>query len=140
MARLRPVRSFLTTLLVGGLLGFLVPSFVAGLSGPSAAAPSTGEAPAARLFIVALLSNDQTTLRQVSIQPSDAIEAARLGVTDAKVTSLTFLGSSVAGGFRVNSYAAEFTSADGSTVLRGFRVATIGRYALLADPPEPMPT
>ena len=140
MARLRPVRSILATLFVGALLGFLVPTFVSGLQNPEPepAAVTTDETVAARRFIVALLSNDQATLRQISMQPSDAIEAARLGVTDAKVSSLTFLGSTFVGGVHLNSYAAEFTGPDGDKILRGYRVATVGQFAILADPPEPI--
>ncbi|HEY7525035.1 MAG TPA: hypothetical protein VH720_15405 [Candidatus Limnocylindrales bacterium] len=140
MARLRPIRSILATLLLGGLFGFLVPTFAAGLEGQEPPAPESGETFAARRFIVALLSNDQDTLRQVSVQPTDAIEAARLGVTDATVSSLTFVGSTLLGGVHYNTYVAEFTSADGSKVLRGFRVATVGPFAILADPPEPKGT
>lgn len=139
MVVFRRIRSIVATILVGGMLGFLVPTFVGGLQDPQLPADTgTGETITARRFMVALLSNDQNTLRQVSVQPKDAIEAARLGVTDASVTSLTFLGSSDDGGVHYNQYAVEFTNPDGEKVLRGFRVATVGQFAILADPPEPV--
>jgi hypothetical protein len=137
MTRLRPIRSILATLVVGGMLGFLVPTFAAGLQTDAPQMVTNGETVAARRFIVALLSNDQATLQEVSIQPGAAIEAAKLGVTDASVTSLTFLGSSSGQGVHLHSYAAEFTNPDGKKVLRGFRVATVGPFALLYAPPEP---
>lgn len=140
MARLRSVRSILLTLIVGAMLGFVVPTFVDELRQDVQVVVDTGETPAARRFIVALLSNDQATLSQVSLQPSDAIEAARLRATGNTVTSLTHLGSTIADGLHLHSYAAEFTAPDGTTVLRGFRVVSVGRFAILADPPEPVPS
>jgi hypothetical protein len=138
MARLRPIRSIAATLLVGALFGFLIPSFVVGLQPENAQMQSGGESLAARQFIVAFLSNDQEALRRVSLQPAAEIEAARLGVTNAKVSSLTFLGSSSGPGLRLHSYAVEFTNPDGTKILRGYRVATVGRYAVLSNPPEPL--
>jgi hypothetical protein len=139
MAVFRRIRSIVATILVGAMLGFLVPTFVSGLQDqPLPADNGTGETLTARRFMVALLSNDQITLRQVSVQPTDAIEAARLGVTNASVTSLTFLGSSDDGGVHFNQYAVEFTNPGGQKILRGFRVATVGQFAILADPPEPV--
>ncbi|HEY7735896.1 MAG TPA: hypothetical protein VH813_03810 [Candidatus Limnocylindrales bacterium] len=139
MAVFKRARSIVATIIVGGMLGFLVPTFVSGLQDPQLPPDATtGETITARRFMVALLSNDQNTLRQVSVQPTDAIEAARLGVTDASVTSLTFLGSSDDGGVHFNQYAVEFTNPGGQKILRGFRVATVGQFAILADPPEPI--
>jgi hypothetical protein len=136
MARIRPIRSVLATIALGGLLGFLVPSFAGGLQAPQVVAEGTGETPAARQFIVALLTNDQDALRRVSVQASDALEAARLGVADASVTSLTLIGRTDIGGAHYHAYVAEFTTSEGEKILRGFRVATVGGYAILVDPPE----
>jgi hypothetical protein len=138
MARLRPIRSIIATLLVGAMFGFLVPTFAVGLQPQAVPAQSGAESAVARQFIVAFLSNDQEALGQVSIQPAAEIEAARLGTTNATVSSLTFLGSSSGPGLRLHSYAVEFTNPNGTKILRGYRVATVGRFAVLSNPPEPL--
>jgi hypothetical protein len=137
MVRLRRVRSVLATLILGLLVGFVVPTFAVGLQDRLPVAPSSSETATARRFMIAVLQNDQATLQEMSISPVAPLDAARLGILDASVTSLSHLGSTVAGGVRVHSYAVGYTLSDGRVVLLGFQVASIGRFAGLVEPPEP---
>lgn len=113
----KALRTALATVLLGGLLGYLV----TGLGGPLMEEMSLfgqRESSEARRYMIAMLENEPETL--VTLTPkgdvvSRAMQYVQSDETQGKWTplSLTYLGGLTKGGLQVHNYAIELRSATG---------------------------
>ena len=85
------------TLLIGGFIGFLVPSIVADLSPKPEAQARTAESPVARQFITAYVADDQATLDLLGVAAAVKAKSARVKAEYLKVDAPIHLGSWVIG-------------------------------------------
>ena len=128
----------LATVAVGGFLGFLVPTVVRDLTPQPEVQAVVAESPAARQFINAFTADDQGALTALGIPADVKLRASRFRSDYQRIDVPVHLGSYVAGGYSLHSYASHVVRADGSEDLLSWRVATAGGQAILILPPNPI--
>lgn len=127
------------TVALGGLLGFLVPTVVAEFTPkPQVDAFRTTESPIAREFIIAFLTNDQETLKQLKVSEQTAFSASNLVATTKRVGPPVLLGVKAFPGVSFHAYASAATLTDGTDTILSWRVATIAGLPYLIPPPDPI--
>lgn len=129
----RLVTRAMATALVGGLLGFLVPTIAADLSPRPVTEPQVvvPESPLAREFIDAYTTDDQAVLTAIGAPAALRLRASDLRAAYAEVGTPVHLGSYVAGGFTLHAYAAHVVRADGSEDTLSWRLGTSGGGVVL---------
>src|SRR4051794_5454154 len=139
----RRVGAIVGTVVLGALLGFLVPTIAAEYAPhhdeplPGGVAPSNGtaELPIARAFINAFVVNDQAALKSLGAGEVDTVKANDLAQQVREVSPPVLLGSVGGPGISIQAYASVATMNDGSQPILSWRVATTpGRAGLLLPP------
>ena len=129
------------TLLIGGFIGFLVPSIVADLSPKPEAQARTAESPVARQFITAYVADDQATLDLLGVAAAVKAKSARVKAEYLKVDAPIHLGSWVIGnGLSLHAYASHVVDNQGADGQLAWRVATQAGRVELIDPPPSVTT
>jgi hypothetical protein len=124
------------TLVIGGLLGFLVPTIVADFTTKPEAQARTAESPVARQFITAYVADDQATLQLLGTNAATKAKSARVKAEYLKVDPPVHLGSWViGGGASLHAYAADVVDNEGMRDQLAWRVITGGGAVQLIDPP-----
>jgi hypothetical protein len=124
------------TLIIGGLLGFLVPTVIADFTSRPEAQARTAESPVARQFITAYVSDDQATLDLLGINAATKAKSARVKAEYLKVDPPVHLGSwIIGGGASLHAYAADVVDNQGTRDQLAWRVITGGGAVQLIDPP-----
>jgi len=134
----RRIGAVLATVAIGAMLGYLVPTVIADYTPkPQVQAAVAAESPLARAFINAYLADDQLKLGELGVSDDIKLQATSCRATLASIDPPTHLGSYVAGGFSLHSYAAHAKQQDGTDVLLSWRIYTSGGTVGLIDPPQP---
>ena len=124
------------TLMIGALLGFLVPTVIADFTSEPEAQARTAESPVARQFITAYVSDDQATLDLLGINAATKAKSARVKAEYLKVDPPVHLGSWViGGGASLHAYVADVVDNQGTRDQLAWRVITGGGAVQLIDPP-----
>jgi hypothetical protein len=133
----RRVTRAVATLVVGGLLGFLIPTIYSDMTAQQEAqAAATAESPVARRFIDAFTTDDQPTLESIGAGAAVQAKAARFKAEYAKVDKPVHLGSWViTGGRTLHAYSAHVVDIEGGEDQLAWRVLTVGGAVGLVDPP-----
>ena len=126
------------TVVIGGTLGFLVPSVLADMNAQPETQAQTAESPVARQFITAYVNDDQATLDLLQIGADTKANSARFKAEYLRVEPPVHLGSwVVGGGLTLHAYAAHVVDQSGTEDQLAWRVATGGgSVALIAPPPS----
>lgn len=117
MNPLAAIRTWLGTVLLGGLLGYVLTAFAVPLLADTALFGGTGESREARAYMLGILQEDPELLASVTSQRGLIQRALQLqgGQTPSgfKPVSLTFLGGRSAGPYTIQAYAVELRPARG---------------------------
>ncbi|HEX5825377.1 MAG TPA: hypothetical protein VFY18_13045 [Candidatus Limnocylindrales bacterium] len=136
---MRRVGAVFGTVVLGGLLGFLVPTVAAEFAPPAPdAPPRSTESPIARQFITAFLGNDQETLKLLKVAEETTVRATTLASTTKNLGRPVLLGVKAFPGASFHAYASTATLADGSDTILSWRVVTINGLPYLILPPDPI--
>jgi hypothetical protein len=133
----RRIAAVLATVAIGAMLGYLVPTVIADYTPKPQVQAVVAESPVARAFINAYLADDQAALTELGVSSEIKLKATSFRTDLASIDPPTHLGSYVAGGFSLHSYAAHAKQQDGTDVLLSWRVLTSGGQIALIDPPSP---
>jgi hypothetical protein len=133
----RRIAAVLATVAIGAMLGYLVPTVIADYSPKPQVQAVVAESPVARAFIDAYLADDQAALTELGVSSEIKLKATSFRTDLASIDPPTHLGSYIAGGFSLHSYAAHARQQDGTDVLLSWRVLTAGGQIALVDPPSP---
>jgi hypothetical protein len=134
-------KQLVATLVIGILLGFLVPTIAADLTPAPEEATRAAESPVARQFIDAYVSDDQVTLDRLGIAANLKAKAARFKAEYRQVDLPIHLGSwVVGGGITLHAYAAHVIASDGTGDQLAWRVATGGGSVDIIPPPPSVQT
>jgi hypothetical protein len=134
----RWVSSAVTTLVVGALLGFLVPTVISDLSAKPQVDAVVAESPVAREFITAFISDDQARLTSLGSPTDVRARATKFKSEFARIDTPVHLGSYNLGTVTLDAYAAHVLLPDGSEDLLSWRVLSAGGRATLLPPPTPI--
>jgi hypothetical protein len=134
---LRRIAAVLATVAIGVMLGYLVPTIVADFTPKPDVQAVVAESPLARAFIRAYVADDQDELTALGVSAEVKLKATSFRTDLASIDDPVHLGSYVAGGFSLHSYAAKAKQQDGTDVLLSWRVITSGGQVLVLDPPQP---
>lgn len=134
---LRRIAAVLATVAIGVMLGYLVPTIVADFTPKPDVQAVVAESPLARAFIRAYVADDQDELTALGVPAEVKLKATSFRTDLASIDAPVHLGSYVAGGFSLHSYAAKAKQQDGTDVLLSWRVITSGGQVLVIDPPQP---
>jgi hypothetical protein len=127
-----------TTLVVGALLGFLVPTMISDLSAKPQVDAVVAESPVAREFITAFVTDDQAKLTSLGSSTDVRARATKFKSEFARVDTPIHLGSYNLGTVTLDAYAAHVLLLDGSEDLLSWRVLSAGGRATLLPPPSPI--
>ena len=127
-----------TTLAVGALLGFLLPTIASDLSAKPQVDAVVAESPVARQFITAFVTDDQATLTNLGSSTDVRARATKFKSEFARVDTPIHLGSYNLGTVTLDAYAAHVLLPDGSEDLLSWRVLSAGGRATLLPPPTPI--
>jgi hypothetical protein len=129
------------TVLIGGLIGFLVPSIINDFSAEPEVQARTAESPVARQFITAYVADDQATLDLLGTSASVKAKSARFKAEYVKVDPPIHLGSWVVGnGATLHAYAARVVDNTGAEDQLAWRLVTGAGQVQLIDPPPSIQT
>ena len=140
---IRRVGAIFGTVVLGALIGFLVPTIAAEYSPRHQEPLRTGvaqstqnsELPIAREFINAFVANDQARLKELGADEVDTVKANDLAQQVHDVSQPVLLGSIGGQGISIQAYASVVTMNDGSQTILSWRVATnSGRAGLIPQP------
>ena len=134
---LRRIAAVLATVAIGVMLGYLVPTIVADFTPKPDVQAVVAESPLARAFIRAYIADDQDELTALGVSAETKLKATSFRTDLASIDDPVHLGSYVAGGFSLHTYAAKAKQQDGTDVLLSWRVITAGGQILVLDPPQP---
>jgi len=126
------------TLLVGLLLGFLVPTIAHDLSPKPEVQASIAESPLARQFINAFIADDKSALDALKVRSDIELRASRFRADYSRVDAPVHLGSYVGGGYTVHAYGVHVVRPDGTEDTLSWRVVTAGGQVGLLLPPSPI--
>jgi hypothetical protein len=133
---LRRVTKAAATVVVGAMLGFLVPSVLADVNAKPEVQAQSAESPVARQFITAFVADDQATLDLLQIGADTKAKASRFKAEYVKVDPPVHLGSwIIGGGLTLHAYAAHVVDQSGVEDQLAWRVATGAGSVGLIDPP-----
>lgn len=133
---LRRVTKAAATVVVGAMLGFLVPSVLADMNAKPEVQAQSAESPVARQFITAFVADDQATLDLLQIGADTKAKASRFKAEYVKVDPPVHLGSwIIGGGLTLHAYAAHVVDQSGVEDQLAWRVATGAGSVGLIDPP-----
>ena len=140
----RRIGGVVGTLMLGAVLGFLVPTIVAEYTprANAGAAPATSmqntspELPIAREFINAFVVNDQAKLHQLGADETDTVKANDLASQVSQIGKPVLLGSIGGPGISLQAYASDAILRDGTVTILSWRVLTTSGRATLILPPE----
>ena len=123
--------------MIGGFIGFLVPSIVADLLAEARSPARTAESPVARQFITAYVADDQATLDLLGVAAAVKAKSARVKAEYLKVDAPIHLGSWVIGNGLAHAYASHVVDNQGADGQLARRVATrAGRVESINPPPS----
>jgi len=134
---LRRIAAVLATVAIGVMLGYLVPTVYADFAPKPDVQAVVAESPLARAFIRAYIADDQDELTALGVSAETKLKATSFRTDLASIDDPVHLGSYVAGGFSLHTYAAKAKQQDGTDVLLSWRVITAGGQILVLDPPQP---
>ena len=124
------------TVVIGAMLGFLVPSVLADMNAKPEVQAQSAESPVARQFITAFVADDQATLDLLQIGADTKAKASRFKAEYVKVDPPVHLGSwIIGGGLTLHAYAAHVVDQSGVEDQLAWRVATGAGSVGLIDPP-----
>lgn len=133
---LRRLTKAAATVVVGAMLGFLVPSVLADMNAKPEVQAQSAESPVARQFITAFIADDQATLDLLQIGADTKAKASRFKAEYVKVDPPVHLGSwIIGGGLTLHAYAAHVVDQSGVEDQLAWRVATGAGSVGLIDPP-----
>jgi hypothetical protein len=142
---IRRIGAIFGTLVLGGLLGFLIPTVVseyapqppvdAALAARNA---NNAELPIAREFINAFVANDQAKLHAIGADETSAVKANDLAGQVAQIGKPVLLGALGAPGASLQAYAAQAVMRDGTQTILSWRVLTVSGRVGLVLPPSPL--
>ena len=133
---LRRLTKAAATVVVGAMLGFLVPSVLADVNAKPEVQAQSAESPVARQFITAFVADDQATLDLLQIGDDTKAKASRFKAEYVKVDPPVHLGSwIIGGGLTLHAYAAHVVDQSGVEDQLAWRVATGAGSVGLIDPP-----
>jgi acyl CoA:acetate/3-ketoacid CoA transferase len=133
---LRRLTKAAATVVVGAMLGFLVPSVLADVNAKPEVQAQSAESPVARQFITAFVADDQATLDLLQIGADTKAKASRFKAEYVKVDPPVHLGSwIIGGGLTLHAYAAHVVDQSGVEDQLAWRVATGAGSVGLIDPP-----
>ncbi len=133
---LRRLTKAAATVVVGAMLGFLVPSVLADVNAKPEVQAQSAESPVARQFITAFVADDQVTLDLLQIGADTKAKASRFKAEYVKVDPPVHLGSwIIGGGLTLHAYAAHVVDQSGVEDQLAWRVATGAGSVGLIDPP-----
>lgn len=133
---LRRITKAAATVVVGAMLGFLVPSVLADMNAKPEVQAQSAESPVARQFITAFVADDQATLDLLQIGADTKAKASRFKAEYVKVDPPVHLGSwIIGGGLTLHAYAAHVVDQSGVEDQLAWRVATGAGSVGLIDPP-----
>ncbi len=133
---LRRLTKAAATVVVGAMLGFLVPSVLADMNAKPEVQAQSAESPVARQFITAFVADDQATLDLLQISADTKAKASRFKAEYVKVDPPVHLGSwIIGGGLTLHAYAAHVVDQSGVEDQLAWRVATGAGSVGLIDPP-----
>jgi hypothetical protein len=133
---LRRLTKAAATVVVGAMLGFLVPSVFADMNAKPEVQAQSAESPVARQFITAFVADDQATLDLLQIGADTKAKASRFKAEYVKVDPPVHLGSwIIGGGLTLHAYAAHVVDQSGVEDQLAWRVATGAGSVGLIDPP-----
>ena len=133
---LRRLTKAAATVVVGAMLGFLVPSVLADMNAKPQVQAQSAESPVARQFITAFIADDQATLDLLQIGADTKAKASRFKAEYVKVDPPVHLGSwIIGGGLTLHAYAAHVVDQSGVEDQLAWRVATGAGSVGLIDPP-----
>ena len=133
---LRRLTKAAATVVVGAMLGFLVPSVLADMNAKPQVQAQSAESPVARQFITAFIADDQATLDLLQISADTKAKASRFKAEYVKVDPPVHLGSwIIGGGLTLHAYAAHVVDQSGVEDQLAWRVATGAGSVGLIDPP-----
>ena len=133
---LRRLTKAAATVVVGAMLGFLVPSVLADMNAKPEVQAQSAESPVARQFITAFVADDQATLDLLQIGADTKAKASRFKAEYVKVDTPVHLGSwIIGGGLTLHAYAAHVVDQSGVEDQLAWRVATGAGSVGLIDPP-----
>ena len=117
--------------LVGAMVGYALSAAVTTVISDQGWFAASGENPAARNYMVALLQREADNLnalrpQQDVISQAMAQQAAQQSRQQAKPLSLTYLGGASSGSFSVHIYAVEVRANDGSQQLFSLALTLLG--------------
>jgi len=126
------------TVVVGLLLGFLVPTIITDLSPKPEVQAAVAENPLSRQFINAFVADDQAVLDQLKVSSDIKLRASRFRADYARIDTPIHLGSYVGGGYTVHAYGIHVVRADGTEDTISWRVITAGGQVAVIMPPSPI--
>ena len=133
---LRRLTKAAATVVVGAMLGFLVPSVLADMNAKPEVQAQSAESPVARQFITAFVADDQATLDLLQIGADTKAKASRFKAEYVKVDPPVHLGSwIIGGGLTLHAYAAHVVDQSGVEDQLAWRIATGAGSVGLIDPP-----
>jgi acyl CoA:acetate/3-ketoacid CoA transferase len=133
---LRRLTKAAATVVVGAMLGFLVPSVLVDVNAKPEVQAQSAESPVARQFITAFVADDQATLDLLQIGADTKAKASRFKAEYVKVDPPVHLGSwIIGGGLTLHAYAAHVVDQSGVEDQLAWRVATGAGSVGLIDPP-----
>ena len=125
------VSTAIGTILVGVLIGYVLSAGVSSFVQDQGWFASSGEAPEARAYMVALLQRQSDSLaalrpQQDVVSQALAAQSASQSSNNAKPLSLTYLGGATSGRLSVQIYAVEVRANDGSQQLFPLALTLLG--------------
>jgi hypothetical protein len=139
----RRIGAIFGTVVIGALLGFLIPTIVAeyqpqktAQGGPVTVNSTAPELPIARQFINAFVRNDQQTLRALGADETAAVKANDLAGQVSTIQNPVLLGTAGAAGASVQAYASDAVLNDGTHTILSWRVLTLSGRVVLILPPH----
>ena len=133
---LRRLTKAAATVVVGAMLGFLVPSVLADMNAKPEVQAQSAESPVARQYMTAFVMDDQATLDLLQISADTKAKASRFKAEYVKVDPPVHLGSwIIGGGLTLHAYAAHVVDQSGVEDQLAWRVATGAGSVGLIDPP-----
>lgn len=137
----RRVKRVATTVALGLLIGWLVPTFIRSYSGEPEIANANdpaftqAEVNLARDFVVAYLFNDQETLGKYAGNDLVSLRAAEQANSFAKAEALTLISANRYATSEIYGFAVKLTGFDGATTVQGFRVLANQSGLTVIEPP-----
>ena len=126
------------TVVIGLLLGFLVPTIATDLSPKPDVQSAVAENPLSRQFINAFVADDQAVLDQLKVSSDIKLRASRFRADYARMDAPIHLGSYVGAGYTVHAYAIHVVKRDGTEDTMSWRVVTAGGQVAVILPPSPI--